>query len=52
MNIPETTVIALSLLMIMIIRSSCLMEEKKKKKISHIRLNTTILSVVSPSNSG
>lgn len=32
MNIPETTVIALSLLMIMIIRSSCLMEEKKKKK--------------------
>lgn len=53
MNIPETTVTALSLLMIMIIRSSCLMEEKKKKKkISHIRLNTTILSVVSPSNSG
>lgn len=51
MNIPETTVTALSLLMIMIIRSSCLMEEKKKK-ISHIRLNTTILSVVSPSNSG
>lgn len=32
MNIPETTVTALSLLMIMIIRSSCLMEEKKKKK--------------------
>lgn len=31
MNIPETTVTALCLLMIMIIRSSCLMEEKKKK---------------------
>lgn len=30
MNIPETTVTALCLLMIMIIRSSCLMEEKKK----------------------